>query len=62
MATNLEIETNEDGVTVWIGEGKDRRWLLDASTILRGGDIDINTKDISVITYHTEDSNMNFEL
>jgi hypothetical protein len=37
----IEIETTKGGTCIWSGEGADRRWILDASTIRTGGCVSV---------------------
>lgn len=33
----ITVTNSSSGVTIWAEKGKDRRWVLDASTILKDG-------------------------
>jgi hypothetical protein len=40
----LEIAVTGNGVTIWATKGKDRRWIIDASTILLEGTFSFDSK------------------
>lgn len=54
----MKLEQTESGVTLW---GDNKKWIMDASTLLNDGEITINTSAFD-IEYDTREQRMVLQL